>query len=68
MLPGSMTNTLAHYVRGGVLCGSLEEAVSKASGTKGIIALVPGAASFNMFMNEFHRARVFIKAVRRLKI
>jgi len=68
MLPGSMTDTLAHYFRDGVLCGSLEEAVVKASGAKGIIALVPGAASFNMFTNEFHRARVFIKAVRKLKI
>ena len=68
MLPGSMTDILTHYFRGGVLCNSLEEAVVKASGAKGIIALVPGAASFNMFTNEFHRARVFIKAVRKLKI
>ena len=68
MLPGSVTDMLAYYFRDGVLCNSLEEAVAKASGAKGIIALVPGAASFNMFTNEFHRARVFIKSVRTLKI
>jgi len=32
-----------------------------------VIILSPGAASFNMFLNEFDRGKKFIKAVKSLK-
>lgn len=32
-----------------------------------VIILSPGAASFNMFLNEFDRGKKFVKAVKNLK-
>jgi UDP-N-acetylmuramoylalanine--D-glutamate ligase len=32
-----------------------------------VILLSPGAASFNMFLNEFDRGEKFVKAVKKLK-
>jgi len=49
---------------------SMEEAVKKASllGEKGdIVLLSPGAASFNLFKNEFDRGDQFVKFVKKLK-
>ncbi len=50
--------------------GSMEEAVKTAAKTvkKGdIVVLSPGAASFNLFKNEFDRGEQFNKAVKSLK-
>lgn len=68
MLPGSMTEKLSQHFTRGVLCDSLEIATIMASARRGIVALIPGAASFNMFVNEFHRAEVFAKTVRSLQL
>lgn len=48
---------------------SMQEAVQVAwqkSRVGDVILLSPAAASFNLFHNEFHRAEVFIRAVKRL--
>jgi len=48
---------------------SMKEAVKKASGiTKrgDLVLLSPGAASFNLFKNEFDRGEQFVKAVKKL--
>lgn len=48
---------------------SMEEAVEKAAslaGTGDIVLLSPGAASFNLFQNEFDRGRKFNEAVKKL--
>jgi len=47
----------------------MKEAVKKASSLaqKGdIVLLSPGAASFNLFENEFDRGNQFVKAVKKL--
>ncbi len=52
------------------LAGSMEKAVKKASETakeKDIVLLSPGAASFNLFKNEFDRGREFNKEVNELR-
>lgn len=49
---------------------SMQEAVEaslKFSGKGDIVILSPGAASFNMFKNEFDRGNQFVKAVKNLK-
>jgi len=48
---------------------TMEDAVEmayKVSKRGDIIILSPGAASFNMFLNEFDRGKKFVKAVKRL--
>jgi len=52
------------------ICGSMEEAVNSAkdlSQEGDIILLSPGAASFNLFLNEFDRGDKFKEAVKNLK-
>ena len=49
---------------------TMEDAVEMAQkiSRKGdVILLSPGAASFNMFLNEFDRGEKFVKAVKKLK-
>ncbi|MFA5230668.1 MAG: hypothetical protein WC422_04895 [Candidatus Paceibacterota bacterium] len=43
------------------------EMAYKISKKEDVIILSPGAASFNMFLNEFDRGKKFIKAVKSLK-
>lgn len=67
-IPGSMTEKLLHALSLGSVerARTLTEAVTKAADTRGVVALIPAAASFNMFQNEFDRAEKFKKAVRKV--
>jgi len=52
-----------------VLAGSMKEAVKKAESLAqngDIVLLSPGAASFNLFKNEFDRGKQFVHAVKKL--
>ena len=49
---------------------SMQEAVKKAEGISkrgDVVILSPGAASFNLFKNEFDRGEQFVKAVKSLR-
>ena len=72
-LPGTASelikNSLKNYNKINSV-SSMQEAVllaSKISKKGDIVALSPGAASFNLFKNEFDRGEQFIKAVKNLK-
>lgn len=71
LLPGDASKKLSSAVKTSVPMTNVktvQDAVKKASALakKGdIIALSPGAASFNQFKNEFHRGEVFTSAVRK---
>ncbi|MDA1334620.1 MAG: Mur ligase family protein [bacterium] len=70
LLPGSFSDRLKKSLLSPSLVLSMDEAVAVAANIskKGtVIALIPGAASFNMFQNEFHRADVFLKAIKKIK-
>lgn len=73
LLPGTASNKLKKGLKklSNVYCvNSMEKAVKKAAekSKKGdIVLLSPGAASFNLFKNEFDRGEQFIKAVKKLK-
>lgn len=73
MLPGTASDTIKEELLGFDKIhevASMPEAVAKASSLaqKGdIVVLSPGAASFNIFKNEFDRGKQFVKAVKKLK-
>lgn len=65
LLAGSMTEKLRRYLPDiSPPTNSLQDAIERAAASPGVIVLAPGAASFNMFRNEFDRAEKFIKHVR----
>lgn len=70
LLPGSATEKLKKHLRSGFLeAKNMEEAVVAAyrlSEIGDIITLSPGAASFNLFQNEFDRGEQFNKFVKQL--
>ena len=70
LLPGTASNMIKKQIGKGIKvfsAASMKGAVSKASeiAKKGdIVLLSPGAASFNLFKNEFDRGKQFIDLVR----
>lgn len=64
IIPGSFSEKLKKMLKSYETAEALPDAVERASASASIIALIPGAASFNMFKNEFHRGDMFKKAVR----
>lgn len=67
-LSGSMTSKLIQYIPGiSVTYNNLQEAVDVAARDGGIVALIPGAASFNMFKNEFDRGVQFKKCAQKIR-
>lgn len=74
LLPGDLSERLqtaaSPAAKKKIICvSSMREAVRRASGaarTGDIVALVPGAASFNLFLHEFHRGQEFVRAVKAL--
>lgn len=72
MLPGTATVKLQRELRGykpQLLAKSMAEAVrlaSRLAPAGGVVLLSPGAASFNMFLHEFHRGQEFKRAVLKL--
>ncbi len=66
LLKGSATNELKKYLKNYFIFSNMKEAVKKAKklAQKGdIILLSPGAASFNLFKNEFDRGGQFKKEI-----
>lgn len=69
LLPGTASDIIKEKLKGEydiINVGSMKEAVKKAKelAKKGdIVLLSPGAASFNLFKNEFDRGNQFIKEV-----
>lgn len=72
MFPGSASDILKSKIAGKVMvhdAQSMQEAVKKArqlATTGDVVLLSPGAASFNMFKNEFDRGEQFREEVRNL--
>jgi len=69
LLPGTGSNKLKKDLSKLYPVKSMNQAVRKASylAQKGdIVLLSPGAASFNLFENEFDRGNQFVKAVKKL--
>lgn len=69
LLPGTGSNKLKKDLSKFYPVKSMKQAVRKASylAQKGdIVLLSPGAASFNLFENEFDRGNQFVKAVKKL--
>jgi len=70
LLPGSATEKIKKYLRINFSeVKNMKEAVKKAyrsSSPGDLILLSPGAASFNLFQNEFDRGDRFDKAIKRL--
>jgi len=65
VLPGSFTDRLRPYLGSRVVkARSMRDAVTYAVSLRGSVALVPAAASFNMFKNEFDRGAQFTKLIR----
>ena len=72
LLPGTASNKLKKQLRNSKIYSvkSMKQAVKKASklAERGdVVLLSPGAASFNLFKNEFDRGEQFVKAVYKLK-
>jgi len=68
LLPGTGSNKLKKNLNKFYPVKSMKQAVKKASylAQKGdIVLLSPGAASFNLFENEFDRGNQFVKAVKK---
>lgn len=69
LFPGSFSDKLAKSLRVRFeRVPTMADAVREAVRGKGVIALLPAAASFNMFANEFDRADQFITAARRTRL
>lgn len=73
LLPGTASNKLNKELNKGLssfkksLAPSMRQAVEKAKSLarkRDLVLLSPGAASFNLFKNEFDRGEQFVKAVR----
>jgi UDP-N-acetylmuramoylalanine--D-glutamate ligase len=73
LLPGSASDKIIEGLEGYKnvnIASSMQEAIKKATGVakKGdVVVLSPGAASFNIFKNEFDRGDQFVKIVKSLK-
>lgn len=72
LLPGTASNKLKKQLRNFKIYSvkSMNQAVrktSKLAKNGDVVLLSPGAASFNLFKNEFDRGEQFIKAVYKLK-
>jgi UDP-N-acetylmuramoylalanine--D-glutamate ligase len=68
IIPGSFSEKLKKSLTKYESAYSMSEAVRRSSVRKGIVTLVPGAASFNMFKNEFDRALQFKKEIQRQRL
>ncbi len=69
LLPGPMTDKLKRHLPPKTpIVHSFNEAVAWFLIHQGVLALIPGAASFNMFLNEFDRAEHFIRAVKKQRV
>lgn len=67
LLPGSMSERLRKYLSKNFFgVYTLGEAVRLASRLPGIVVLLPASASFNMFANEFARAKKFKAEVKKV--
>jgi len=69
LLPGTSSDKLKKNLSKFYSVNTMKQAVKKASSLaqKGdIVLLSPGAASFNLFENEFDRGNQFVKAIREL--
>ena len=72
MLPGTASDEIKKHMQGYTRMHevfSMQEAVKEAKklSKKGdVVILSPGAASFNLFKNEFDRGRQFVEAVKKL--
>ena len=69
LLPGTGSNKLKKGLSKFYFVKSMKQAVKKASylAQKGdVVLLSPGAASFNLFENEFDRGNQFVRAVKKL--
>lgn len=67
LLPGSLSIKLKKYIGTVEYTKTMAEAVRLAQRSKGAVVLLPGAASFNMFRNEYDRSAQFVRAVKRLR-
>jgi len=68
MLKGLKKDYVKKYVTSNIQ--TMDDAVEmayKISRKGDVILLSPGAASFNMFLNEFDRGEKFVKAVKKFK-
>jgi len=68
LFPGSMSKKLKKYIGTVEQADTMARAVALTKTTKGAVVLLPGAASFNMFRNEYDRGAQFVRAVRRLHL
>jgi UDP-N-acetylmuramoylalanine--D-glutamate ligase len=71
LLPGNASDIIRHNIARRLVYPAMDmyQAVRIAAGLAKpgeTVALSPGAASFNLFKNEFDRAEQFVKAVRKL--
>ncbi len=67
LLPGSFSDRIKKYIGAVKIVNSMQKAVSLAIGAHGVVVLLPGAASFNIFRNEYDRSAQFQRAVKRLR-
>jgi len=73
LLPGSASDKIKKKLKKNinlVLVNSMEEAVKKAkflAQNNDIVLLSPGAASFNLFKNEFDRGEKFVNFVKKIR-
>lgn len=68
IIPGSFSEKLIKHLTEYETASTMQKAVMQAARNASVVALVPAAASFNMFKNEFDRAAKFIAAVHALPI
>ncbi len=68
LFPGSLSAKLKKHIDAPEYAKTMSEAVRLAKDARGAIVLLPGAASFNMFQNEYDRSAQFQRAVRRLRL
>ncbi len=68
LFPGSLSNKLKKMIDETTPARTMSEAVRLSKNARGAVVLLPGAASFNMFRNEYDRSAQFVRAVKRLRL
>ncbi len=66
-LPGSFTKKLTAHLSRTCQVQNMREAIHQSAKAHRIVALIPAAASFNLFKNEFDRGESFVREIRALK-